>query len=385
MPGLPPLSLYVHLPWCVRKCPYCDFNSHESKGELPEQAYVEALLRDLGQDLPRVAGRELVSIFFGGGTPSLFSPAAIGRILAAAQDAIAWAPEIEITLEANPGTVEQARFEGYRAVGVNRLSIGIQSFNDRHLQVLGRIHGAAEACRAISAARAAGFDNFNLDLMYALPEQTLAEARADLEQAIALQPAHLSYYQLTLEPNTLFYNQPPPLPTDESAWDMHMQGETVLAEAGYGQYEVSAYARLQQQCRHNRNYWEFGDYLGVGAGAHGKLTDATGRICRTAKQRHPRAYLETAGTAAGLQRNEAVDPKDLPLEFLMNALRLKDGFSLAEYQARTGLDTPSLQPGLDQAVARGLLCQANHTLHATALGYRHLDGLLTMFMPESGS
>jgi putative oxygen-independent coproporphyrinogen III oxidase len=383
MADLPPLSLYVHLPWCVRKCPYCDFNSHEGKGELPEQAYVEALIRDLNQDLPRVAGRELTSIFFGGGTPSLFSPAAIGRILRGAQDAIPWSPDIEITLEANPGTVEQARFEGYRAAGVNRLSIGIQSFNDRHLKRLGRIHGAAEARRAVSAARAAGFDSFNLDLMYALPEQTLAEARADLEQAIALQPAHLSYYQLTLEPNTLFYNQPPPLPGDEAAWDMHTQGETLLAAAGYGQYEVSAYARPQQQCRHNRNYWEFGDYLGVGAGAHGKLTDEEGRIWRSAKQRHPRAYLETAGAVAGLQRNEVVEPGQLPLEYLMNALRLKDGFSLADYQSRTGLGSASLQPGLDQALARGLLVQVNDGLHATALGYRHLDGLLTLFMADA--
>jgi putative oxygen-independent coproporphyrinogen III oxidase len=383
MADLPPLSLYVHLPWCVRKCPYCDFNSHEGKGELPEQAYVEALIRDLDQDLPRVAGRELTSIFFGGGTPSLFSPAAIGRILRGAQDAIPWSTDIEITLEANPGTVEQTRFEGYRAAGVNRLSIGIQSFNDRHLKRLGRIHGAAEAGRAISAARAAGFENFNLDLMYALPEQTLAEARADLEQAIALQPAHLSYYQLTLEPNTLFYNQPPPLPSDESAWDMHMQGETLLAKAGYAQYEVSAYAGPHRQCRHNRNYWEFGDYLGVGAGAHGKLTDNEGRIWRTAKQRHPRAYMETAGSVAGLQRNEATHPDQLPLEYLMNTLRLKDGFRLADYQARTGRGTSSLQPGLDQALARGLLVRTNDTLHATALGYRHLDGLLTLFMADA--
>ncbi len=378
-----PLSLYVHLPWCVRKCPYCDFNSHESKGDLPETAYVDALIKDLQQDLPRVADRELASIFFGGGTPSLFSPREIGRLLQEVRMRIACAPAIEITLEANPGTVEQARFEGYRAAGVNRLSIGIQSFNDRHLKALGRIHGADEAQRAVTAARAAGFDNFNLDLMYALPEQSVAEARADLEQAIALHPAHLSYYQLTLEPNTLFYQRPPPLPDDESAWAMHQQGECVLADAGYGQYEVSAYAQAGRQCRHNRNYWEFGDYLGIGAGAHGKLTDAGGHIWRTAKQRHPRSYQESAGTAACLQRNEVIPASDLPLEYLMNALRLNNGFVLSDYQQCAGLGQNSLQPGLETALQRGLLERVENRIRATPLGRRHLDGLLTLFVPDS--
>jgi putative oxygen-independent coproporphyrinogen III oxidase len=379
---LPPLSLYVHLPWCVRKCPYCDFNSHEAKGAVPEDAYVDALLADLDQDLPRVVGRELVSIFFGGGTPSLFAPTAIGRVIAAARARLPCAPDLEITLEANPGTVEQARFEGYRAAGVNRLSLGIQSFDDRQLKALGRIHGAAEARRAVTAARAAGFDNFNLDLMYALPQQTVQAARADLEQAIALEPAHISYYQLTLEPNTLFYQRPPPLPDEEAAWAMHEQGETLLAAAGYAQYEVSAYARPGRQCRHNRNYWEFGDYLGIGAGAHGKLTGADGRVWRTAKQRHPRTYQDTAGTPAGLQRNEPVPARDLPLEFLMNALRLNEGFALADYLARTGLALDSLQPALDRALARGLVEQRGGRLLASALGRRHLDGLLALFLPE---
>jgi putative oxygen-independent coproporphyrinogen III oxidase len=379
---LPPLSLYVHLPWCVRKCPYCDFNSHEAKGAVPEDAYVDALLADLDQDLPRVVGRELVSIFFGGGTPSLFAPTAIGRVIAAARECLPCAPDLEITLEANPGTVEQARFEGYRAAGVNRLSLGIQSFDDRQLKALGRIHGAAEARRAVTAARAAGFDNFNLDLMYALPQQTVQAARADLEQAIALEPAHISYYQLTLEPNTLFYQRPPPLPDEEAAWAMHEQGETLLAAAGYAQYEVSAYARPGRQCRHNRNYWEFGDYLGIGAGAHGKLTGADGRIWRSAKQRHPRAYLDAACTPAGLQRNEPVPARDLPLEFLMNALRLNEGFALADYLARTGLALDSLQPALDRALARGLVEQRGGRLLASALGRRHLDGLLALFLPE---
>ncbi len=382
MRALPPLSLYVHLPWCVRKCPYCDFNSHEAKGEVPEYAYVDALIADLDQDLPRVSGRELVSLFFGGGTPSLFSPEAIGRILAAVRARLPCAPDLEVTLEANPGTVEQARFEGFRAAGVNRLSIGIQSFDDRHLKALGRIHGAAEARRAAAAARAAGFDNFNLDLMYALPGQSVQDARADLEQAMALEPAHISYYQLTLEPNTLFYQRPPPLPDEETAWAIQVQGESLLAAAGYAQYEVSAYARPGRQCRHNRNYWEFGDYLGIGAGAHGKLTAHDGRVWRTAKQRHPRAYLDTAGTPACLQRDEPVPASELPLEFLMNALRLNEGFVLADYQARTGRAADSLQPALGQALARGLLGQQGGRLLASPLGRRHLDGLLALFLPE---
>jgi putative oxygen-independent coproporphyrinogen III oxidase len=382
MPFALPLSLYVHLPWCVRKCPYCDFNSHEAKSAIPEDAYVDALLADLEQDLPRVAGRELISVFFGGGTPSLFSPDAIGRILAAVRARLPCAPDLEVTLEANPGTVEQARFEGFRAAGVNRLSIGIQSFDDRHLKILGRIHGAAEARRAAAAARAAGFDNFNLDLMYALPGQCVQEARTDLEQAIALEPAHISYYQLTLEPNTLFYQRPPPLPDEETAWAMHEQGESLLAAAGYAQYEVSAYARPGRQCRHNRNYWAFGDYLGIGAGAHGKLTGADGRVWRTAKQRHPRTYQDTAGTPAGLQRNEPVPAGDLPLEFLMNALRLNEGFTLADYQARTGLGRDSLEPVLGQAQAHGLLEAQDGRLRASPLGRRHLDGLLALFLPD---
>lgn len=380
---LPPLSLYVHLPWCVRKCPYCDFNSHEARGELPEDAYIDALLRDLEHDLPRVPDRSLVSIFLGGGTPSLFSPAAIRRLLDSVRDRVTCVPDIEITLEANPGTVEQTRFEGYRAAGVNRLSIGVQSFNADHLERLGRIHGVDEARRAAIAARAAGFDNFNLDLMYALPQQTLDQARTDLEQAIALQPTHLSYYQLTLEPNTAFHHQPPPLPDDEAAWQMHELGESMLSASGYAQYEVSAYAQPGRQARHNHNYWSFGDYLGIGAGAHGKLTNTAGQFWRTAKQRHPRAYLQAAGSAACLQRDEQIRPTDLPVEFLMNALRLKEGFALADYKLRTGLETLNLEPGLSQAMQQGMLEHNTNRIRATALGYRHLDGLLAMFMPEN--
>lgn len=378
-----PLSLYIHLPWCVRKCPYCDFNSHELKNELPEATYVDALLADFAHDLPRVERRQLSSIFFGGGTPSLFSPGAIDRLLRGVRAQIDCAADIEITLEANPGTVEQTRFEGYRAAGVNRLSLGIQSFNDRHLKALGRIHGAAEARRAVAVARASGFDNFNLDLMYALPTQSTAEAAADLEEAIALAPAHISYYQLTLEPNTLFHADPPPLPHDEAAWAMHQQGESRLAQAGFRQYEISAFAQAERHCRHNANYWGFGDYLGIGAGAHGKMTDADGRIWRTAKQRHPRSYQQTAGQAMGLQRNEPVAPAELPLEFLMNALRLNEGFSLTTYSQRTGLGETSLEPALSACLAQDLLQRLGDRISATPLGRQHLDGLLTRFMAES--
>jgi oxygen-independent coproporphyrinogen-3 oxidase len=376
-----PLSLYVHLPWCVRKCPYCDFNSHEAKGDLSEDTYVRALLADLDQDLPLAGNRPVVSIFFGGGTPSLFSPGAIGRIIEGVRARLA-CDGVEITLEANPGTVEQARFAGYVDAGVNRLSLGIQSFNDAHLKALGRIHGAAEAHRAIEAARAAGFTNVNLDLMYALPQQDVAQACADLAEAILHQPAHISWYQLTLEPNTLFYKKPPPLPDEETAWRIQLEGEQLLAGAGYAQYEISAYAQDRRECRHNRNYWQFGDYLGIGAGAHGKLTQADGSILRTAKQRHPKAYLESAGTVAALQRHERVAAADLPLEFVMNGLRLTGGFDLEDYESRTGLGRATLQPALGAALERGLLEASGDCIRNTVLGRRHLDTTLGLFLPS---
>lgn len=303
---LPPLSVYVHIPWCVRKCPYCDFNSHEMKGRepkdaLPEGAYVDALLRDLEQDLPRVWGRRVVSVFIGGGTPSLFSAEAIDSLLSGLRARLAINANAEITLEANPGTAEQARFSEYRAAGVNRLSIGVQSFDDDLLQGLGRIHGRREAIAAAEMAHAAGFDNFNLDLMFALPQQTPAQASEDVATAISLEPTHISYYQLTLEPNTLFHVQPPVLPDEELAWQIQQAGQYQLAQAAYGQYEVSAYAKPERQCSHNLNYWQFGDYLGLGAGAHSKISDAAQQsITRLAKQRHPQAYLETAGMPAGV-------------------------------------------------------------------------------------
>ncbi len=382
-----PLALYIHIPWCVRKCPYCDFNSHARDGALPEEAYVDALLRDLDFDLsksrvPSPGSRSLISIFFGGGTPSLFSPDAIGRLLEGLHSRLDCAPDIEITLEANPGTVEQARFAGYRALGVNRLSIGVQSLDDAQLKRLGRIHGAAEARAAARAARAAGFDNFNLDMMYALPSQTLEQARADLEQLIALEPSHISYYQLTLEPGTPFYHQPPPLPDDALAWEMQWQGQALLAAHGFAQYEVSAYKRNGHACRHNLNYWTFGDYLGIGAGAHGKLTDADGRIWRTAKLKYPQAYMQAAGTPRQYEHRAAVTAADLPFEYLLNALRLNEGFRLADYSRRTQLPAHSLEPGLSRALARELLMMEGGTLQTSHLGRRHLNRVLMDFLPE---
>lgn len=323
---LPPLSLYIHLPWCVRKCPYCDFNSHEVKstnGALPEAAYIDALLRDLEQDLPRIWGRRVMSVFIGGGTPSLFSPEALDRLLSGLRARLAINADSEITLEANPGTAEQEKFTEYRALGINRLSIGVQSFHDDALQRLGRIHGRDEAIRAAEMAHAAGFDNFNLDLMFALPQQTARQAAEDVATAIALEATHISYYQLTLEPNTLFHAQPPILPDNDLAWQMQQAGQEQLATADYEQYEVSAYAQTKRQCAHNLNYWQFGDYLGLGAGAHGKITDAAQQnITRLSKHRHPQKFMQTAGTAQSIQSERILTRKDVGLEFMMNALRL---------------------------------------------------------------
>jgi putative oxygen-independent coproporphyrinogen III oxidase len=376
-----PLSLYVHFPWCVRKCPYCDFNSHALRGEIPEGAYVDALLKDLAFELAAAPdSRPLSSVFFGGGTPSLFSPAAVGRVLEAAQRQLGFAADIEVTLEANPGTADAGNFRGYRAAGVNRLSIGAQSFDAAALARLGRIHGPDEARRALALARAAGFDNVNLDLMYALPQQTLAQAGADLEAAIALAPEHLSYYQLTLEPNTEFHAHPPPLPDDEAAWAMQEQGQTLLAQHGYAQYEVSAYARPGRRCRHNLNYWQFGDYLGIGAGAHGKRT-LGGAIVRRARHKHPRTYLEHAGTAGALQEDKAVPAADLPFEFAMNVLRLNEGFHLPQFEQRTGVPGTRLEPMLAQAAARGLVEREADVVRPSARGRALLNQLTALFLP----
>ncbi|MFF7706421.1 radical SAM family heme chaperone HemW [Pseudomonas sp. NPDC007930] len=376
--ALPPLALYVHIPWCVRKCPYCDFNSHTASPELPEDAYVSALLSDLDQDLHHAHGRELTSIFFGGGTPSLFSAAALGRLLDGVQARIPFAADIEITLEANPGTFEQAKFVAYRKLGINRLSIGVQSFAAAKLERLGRIHSGDEALRAADMARRAGFDNFNLDLMHGLPEQTLEQALDDLRQAIALAPTHLSWYQLTLEPNTVFWNQPPQLPEDDALWDIQEAGQALLAEHGYRQYEVSAYAREGRQARHNLNYWAFGDFIGIGAGAHGKLSAPDGTLRRTWKTRLPKDYLNLAKP---FKAGDKVLPADeLPFEFLMNALRLTDGVPAALFSERTGLPLASLDAARRQAEQKGLLAVEPARLVATPKGQLFLNDLLQYFL-----
>jgi oxygen-independent coproporphyrinogen-3 oxidase len=381
-----PLSLYVHFPWCVRKCPYCDFNSHAARGDIEEERYVDALIRDLDYELasapPASRLPPLASIFCGGGTPSLFSGRAIGRFLEAAAARLDFAPDIEITLEANPGTADAGHFRDYRAAGVNRLSIGVQSLEDAQLKRLGRIHGRGEAVAAYRLARTAGFDNINLDLMYALPQQTPEQALADLKAACALQPEHLSYYQLTLEPNTEFAARPPPLPDDDSAWAMQLAGQALLAERGYAQYEVSAYARPGRQCRHNRNYWEFGDYLGIGAGAHGKRSGADG-IVRSARHKHPRSYLESAGEAAAIQEQRTVPAAELPFEFAMNALRLNEGFTPALFERRTGLPLSALAAPLQRARSKGLVEADGGPIRANAFGQAHLNALLREFLEDA--
>ena len=384
MTGLlqPPLSLYVHLPWCVRKCPYCDFNSHEGRGALPFAAYVDALVADLDHDLPLAWGRTVHSVFFGGGTPSLFPPEAIDAFLQQASSRLRFAPEAEITLETNPGTAEHGRFEGYRAAGVNRLSFGIQSFDDGCLQRLGRIHDSREAVAAVELARAAGFDNFNLDLMYALPGQTLAMAQDDIARAIALEPTHVSHYQLTLEPNTVFAARPPRgIPDHDAAWDMQEACQAMLADAGYAQYETSAYARPGRQCAHNLNYWRFGDYLGIGAGAHGKLTlGAEQAILRRWKLKHPTAYLAHAGSDAAIGGDERIGPERRPFDFMLNALRLNEGFALSLFEARTGLPRSAIAARLDAAIERGWLESDGERVVPTEFGRRFANDVIELFL-----
>lgn len=380
----PPLSLYVHLPWCVRKCPYCDFNSHEGRGPLPFAAYVDALLADLDFDLPLAWGRTVRSVFFGGGTPSLFPAESIDRFLQAASARLRFAPGCEITLETNPGTAEHGRFELYRAAGVNRLSFGIQSFDDGCLQRLGRIHDSAEADTAVKLAQDAGYDNINLDLMYALPQQTLAMAERDVERALALQPAHVSHYQLTLEPNTLFAAKPPAgIPDDDRSWDMQERCQALLAASGYAQYEVSAYARPGRQCQHNLNYWKYGDYLGIGAGAHGKLTlGAEQSVLRRWKHKQPAVYLARAGTDAAVGGDERIPPERRPFEFMLNALRLVDGFAMADFEARTGLPGSAIAAELQAASARGWLDIGPDHVRPTELGRRFTNDVVALFLPE---
>jgi oxygen-independent coproporphyrinogen-3 oxidase len=372
-----PIAIYVHLPWCVRKCPYCDFNSHVQPDRLPEAEYVAALLADLEGDLDLAAGRTVASVFLGGGTPSLFGVDAISELLDGLAARLPFAAGVEITMEANPGTVEHGRFAGYAAAGVNRVSLGAQSFDAAALSALGRIHGPSEIGAAVAELVAAGLDNFNLDLMYGLPGQSLEGALSDVEAALALGPAHLSHHQLTLEPGTAFFHRPPPLPDDDRIFEMQLECQRLLARRGYAQYEVSAYARPGRQCRHNLNYWRFGDYLGVGAGAHGKVTTPAG-IFRTEKSRSPRAYLD-AGGRAGTRR--AVPPTELPFEYMLNALRLTEGFRPADFERATGLSMEAILPTIATLEARGLIGDAGGRLQPTELGFRFLNDVQSAFLP----
>ena len=380
---LPPLSLYVHIPWCVRKCPYCDFNSHEARSGAPEQDYVRSLIADLELALPQIWGRRVYTVFFGGGTPSLFSARAIDALLAAFRARLNLAADAEITLEANPGTFESAKFRDYRACGVNRLSIGIQSFNPEHLQALGRIHDGEEARRAIGIAQA-HFDNINLDLMYALPRQTLPQAEQDIETAAGFGTTHLSAYHLTLEPNTLFHRYPPPLPDSELAADMQDVVEQRLAGEGYANYETSAFARPGRECRHNLNYWRFGDYLGIGAGAHSKLSFPD-RVLRQTRCKQPREYMQKTAAGSPLLEEHALSAKDLGFEFMMNALRLTEGFEPGLFAERTGLALAAVERPLREAVERGLITRDHVRIAPTRRGQRFLNDLLQLFLPPEAT
>jgi len=372
---LPPLALYVHIPWCVRKCPYCDFNSHERAGELPEREYVARLIADLEGLLPSVWGRRLGSVFIGGGTPSLFSPESIDELLAAVRARLPLEPGAEVTLEANPGTVEAARFQGFRAAGVNRISLGVQSFDDRRLAALGRIHSAAEALRGVEAALAS-FDNVNIDLMYGLPNQDVTQAQSDIRQAIACGVPHVSAYQLTLEPNTAFYRRPPQLPPHDACADMQRMVEDTLAAAGFEHYETSAFARPGRRCRHNLNYWEFGDYLGIGAGAHGKVSFPD-RVTRHERIKQPAQYLKSEITVAA---ERTVRVEELAFEFMLNALRLVEGFPVSLFEERTGLPLAALQEKLEKAERDGLLERDWRRIRPTERGRLFLNELLERFL-----
>jgi putative oxygen-independent coproporphyrinogen III oxidase len=376
------VALYIHMPWCVRKCPYCDFNSHQLKSARPESAYIDALLRDFDAESALVAGRRIDTVFFGGGTPSLFAPAEFARLLHALRERIEFSTDAEITMEANPGTIERGRFAGYRDAGINRVSLGAQTFSPTALARLGRIHTADDTHRAVEELRSAGIGNFNLDLMYALPDQTFDEAVADVKIACSLRPTHLSYYQLTLEPGTVFFTRPPPLPDDEAAWAIQTECQQLLDSAGYEQYEVSAYAQQGARCRHNLNYWSFGDYLGLGAGAHGKLTLALpGEILRTAKPKQPRDYQERVASAeAAVGERTPVTVGDLPFEFMLNALRLNEGFSNELFEARTGLPQSAFERGMTKGRTKGLIEATDIGWKPTDLGRRFLNDLQEGFL-----
>ena len=385
LPALPPLSLYVHLPWCIRKCPYCDFNSHALRPEVDadaqERRYVQALLADLEASLPLVWGRPVVSVFFGGGTPSLFAPESIERLIEGIRARLPLAPACEITLEANPGTFERARFAAFRSAGVTRLSVGVQSFNDAHLKALGRVHDGAQARAALEEA-ARAFDTFNLDLMYALPGQSLAELEQDVRSALAFAPPHLSIYHLTIEPNTVFAKHPPRLPEEDVAWDMLDRITELTGHAGMTRYEVSAYARAGHRCVHNLNYWSFGDYLGIGAGAHGKLSFAH-RIVRQERYRLPERYMQQALAGDAVARTHEVAPSELPFEFMLNALRLKGGFALQDFGDRTGLPIDRLTESLRQAESKGWLERVGEGVRPTERGFDFLSDLQQLFLPPA--
>ena len=384
--SLPPLSLYVHLPWCLRKCPYCDFNSHEARGgmggdgSVPEARYIDALLADLEAALPLIWGRTVHSIFIGGGTPSLFAPESIDRLLGNIRARLRLDAGCEITLEANPGTFEKERFRAYRGAGVTRLSIGVQSFNDQHLQALGRVHNRAQALAAVEEA-AQAFDTFNLDIMYALPGQTPAELDEDMRTALALQPPHISIYHLTIEPNTYFAKYPPPLPEDDAAYAMLDRITELTGAAGLARYEVSAYAREGHQCVHNRNYWQFGDYLGIGAGAHSKLSFAH-RVVRQVRLRDPQLYMAGALAGRAIAQDDDVRRADLPFEFMLNALRLQEGFALQDFTARTGLAITAIAAGLQQAEAQGLITRDMERVRPTQRGFDFLSDLQALFLAD---
>ncbi|HZY19988.1 MAG TPA: radical SAM family heme chaperone HemW [Ramlibacter sp.] len=381
LPAMPPLSLYVHLPWCLRKCPYCDFNSHEAQpGALPEQRYLDALMADLEAALPLVWGRVVHSVFIGGGTPSLFSPAAIARLVGDLRARLRLEPDCEITLEANPGTFEKDRFRGYRDAGITRLSIGVQSFHDGHLKALGRVHNRAQAIAAAEEA-ALAFDTFNLDLMYALPGQDLALLEEDLVQALALMPPHLSVYHLTIEPNTVFAKFPPTVPEDDLAYAMLDRITEMTGAAGLDRYEVSAYAKPGHACRHNLNYWQFGDYLGIGAGAHSKLSFAH-RVVRQIRYREPRLYMDNALAGQAVAQDEEVARAQLPFEFMLNALRLRQGFTLQSFFERTGLPLSAIEPQLAEAERRGLLVREAGWVRPTERGFDFLSDLQELFLPQ---
>jgi len=378
MVKLPPLSLYIHIPWCVQKCPYCDFNSHALKGEVPHEEYVQHLLNDLDIDLPLTGGREVSTLFIGGGTPSLLSSEAMQMLLDGVRARLPLSPTAEITMEANPGAVEAERFSGYQRVGINRISIGVQSFSAAKLERLGRIHGPEEARRAAKLAEDLGLRSFNLDLMHGLPDQSLAEALDDLRQAIALNPPHLSWYQLTIEPNTLFASRPPRLPDEDDLWDIFEQGHQLLSAAGYQQYETSAYAKPGYRCEHNLNYWRFGDYLGIGCGAHGKLTQPDGTIIRTTKTKHPRGFM--AGKY--LDKRHEVADSEKPFEFFMNRFRLLEAAPRAEYSLYTGLAESTIRAQIDEALAKGYLTETAEYWQITEKGKLFLNSLLELFLTE---